>query len=446
MDSLGHSTTRRERKREKRSLWRRRCWVNLQCLAALAAVGLGLLGTVAAVTERVQSGEWRLGWIQSAGRPAAWNAGQWLTGGGVRLGGGPKAPEKWLQEIDAGKSSDAAVSRREWLKIRPATRLQVDLPSRTLRWWRDGMLVKEYPVAVGSPVTPTPLGRYVIGQKERDPWWYPPPRLRQRGAAVTPSGPANPLGYRWMGFGNAYGIHGTNAPWYIGAAVSNGCIRMNEADVEELFEEVEVNTPLDITYEPVRVEVGRSGEVSAAVYPDLYGYLGMEGLRQELRRRLAEQKLAGLMPEALERRLVREQNGQPVIFARVVALKINGTEAERWSVVSGDEPLMPLWGIASALQISRIEWDGQKKEARCDGRSVPGVLLGEVVYLRPAAVQALFGGFWRWRPQERLLELAVPAFSRRYQPGEDIPALSASELPFPPGNPDERAASARLRR
>jgi lipoprotein-anchoring transpeptidase ErfK/SrfK len=54
-------------------------------------------------------------------------------------------------------------------------------------------------------------------------------------------GPANPLGARALYLGSTlYRIHGTNAPWTIGQAVSSGCIRMRNEDVIELYERVPV--------------------------------------------------------------------------------------------------------------------------------------------------------------------------------------------------------------
>ena len=61
--------------------------------------------------------------------------------------------------------------------------------------------------------------------------------------ASMEGGPANPLGARAMYLGSTlYRIHGTNAPWSIGSAVSSGCIRMRNEDVVDLYERVSVGT------------------------------------------------------------------------------------------------------------------------------------------------------------------------------------------------------------
>jgi lipoprotein-anchoring transpeptidase ErfK/SrfK len=78
--------------------------------------------------------------------------------------------------------------------------------------------VRTHPVAVGKPSTSTPPGDWRVITKVVNPDW-------------------NVLGTRWMGLsipnGN-YGIHGTNNPASIGHAVSNGCIRLHNHNVEEL--------------------------------------------------------------------------------------------------------------------------------------------------------------------------------------------------------------------
>src|SRR6478609_4199794 len=64
----------------------------------------------------------------------------------------------------------------------------------------------------------------------------------------------NPLGKRWLGinangtYGDTYGIHGNNNENSIGKYVSQGCVRMHNADVEKLYDKVQVGTPVAITY------------------------------------------------------------------------------------------------------------------------------------------------------------------------------------------------------
>ena len=112
-----------------------------------------------------------------------------------------------------------------------ATKLVINIPSYTLSVLAGDNVVKTYPVAVGKPSAPTPVGKFRIISKVVNPTWYPPD-----GSKPVPPGADNPLGRRWLGFlPNGYGIHGNNNASSIGKAVSLGCVRMHNADVEELF-------------------------------------------------------------------------------------------------------------------------------------------------------------------------------------------------------------------
>ncbi len=104
-----------------------------------------------------------------------------------------------------------------------------------------------FPVAVGLPQYPTPLGRFSIVSKQRNPWWYPPDSGWAAGASPIPPGPLNPLGTRWMGLSaRGVGIHGTPNAASIGYSASHGCIRMRIPDAEWLFEHVRVGTTVFI--------------------------------------------------------------------------------------------------------------------------------------------------------------------------------------------------------
>ena len=112
----------------------------------------------------------------------------------------------------------------------------------------DGMkLRRNFGVATGESRYPTPLGRFEIIVKWRNPWWYPPASDWAKDAEPIPPGPGNPLGTRWMGISSpAVGIHGTPDAASIGYSVSHGCIRMRIPEVEWLFNQVDVGTPVYI--------------------------------------------------------------------------------------------------------------------------------------------------------------------------------------------------------
>jgi len=116
--------------------------------------------------------------------------------------------------------------------------------------FRGTHLVRTFPVATGQAIYPTPLGKFQIVVKEKNPWWYPPTQdAWARGLKPVPPGPGNPLGTRWMGLSApGVGIHGTDEPWSIGHSESHGCIRMQVPDAEWLYNQVRVGTPVFIVY------------------------------------------------------------------------------------------------------------------------------------------------------------------------------------------------------
>ena len=105
----------------------------------------------------------------------------------------------------------------------------VSIPDRKLALVEDGRTLKVYAVAVGAPESPSPEGEFKVITRIENPTYYKP------GTVIEP-GKDNPLGTRWIGINRkGYGIHGTNVPASIGQAASHGCIRMTQADLEELF-------------------------------------------------------------------------------------------------------------------------------------------------------------------------------------------------------------------
>jgi lipoprotein-anchoring transpeptidase ErfK/SrfK len=122
----------------------------------------------------------------------------------------------------------------------------VDLSERRLYLHEGVEVVDKYGVAIGTARHPTPRGSWEIVQKRYMPTWRNP---GSAWAADMPDyigpGPSNPLGTRALNL-NASGIriHGTTANSSIGRAASHGCMRMHRWDVEELYEKVEVGTPV----------------------------------------------------------------------------------------------------------------------------------------------------------------------------------------------------------
>lgn len=124
----------------------------------------------------------------------------------------------------------------------------VDISERRLFLYDKGALVKEYGVAVGTPSHPTPRGNFVITMKRYMPTWSNPGSDWAVGMPKTiPPGPSNPLGTRALNL-DAPGIriHGTSNNGSIGTAASHGCMRMHRWDIEDLYERVDVGTPVFI--------------------------------------------------------------------------------------------------------------------------------------------------------------------------------------------------------
>lgn len=102
--------------------------------------------------------------------------------------------------------------------------------------------IRIYPSSVGKVGEETPLGEFTLGICEQNPVYY----------GVTPpvpyGNPDNPLGDRWMGFNEktSYGIHGTNSETTIGTRETEGCVRMHNQDVRELFDLVPTGTRVKI--------------------------------------------------------------------------------------------------------------------------------------------------------------------------------------------------------
>ncbi len=126
--------------------------------------------------------------------------------------------------------------------------LTLDRGSYTLRLWKDLKLAKTYTVAVGQEGLETPEGLYHIQEKEENPTWHVPESdwAGSLAGQDIPPGPSNPIKARWMGIFEGAGIHGTEETYSLGSAASHGCVRMAIPDVEELYDEVEVGTPIYI--------------------------------------------------------------------------------------------------------------------------------------------------------------------------------------------------------
>jgi lipoprotein-anchoring transpeptidase ErfK/SrfK len=120
------------------------------------------------------------------------------------------------------------------------TRIVVEIGRRRLTLFEHGRLKLRAVVAVGSPATPTPTGSYYVNQR------------------LVPDDTSGPFGPGAVGIsafsnvltgwtqGGPVAIHGTDEPWSIGQAVSNGCIRLPNATLRRVFALAVAGTPVVI--------------------------------------------------------------------------------------------------------------------------------------------------------------------------------------------------------
>ena len=126
------------------------------------------------------------------------------------------------------------------------TSIQISLKNRYLTLLDGGKVIGKYPIAIGAPESPTPAGSYAITKMD------PAPTYHKKGKVIAP-GPKNPVGVRYMAYvqigTGEYAIHGTAWPSWVKlrSAVSLGCIRMLNNDVIQVFNRVNVGTPVVVT-------------------------------------------------------------------------------------------------------------------------------------------------------------------------------------------------------
>lgn len=109
----------------------------------------------------------------------------------------------------------------------------------------DGAYLMSFPVGHGAHGR-TPVAEFVVDLRQEQPNWYP------ANQPMVPYGdPGNPLGERWIGFGETnglkgFGIHGTNQPETIGSEASEGCVRLRNEDVIRLYPFISVGCKVSV--------------------------------------------------------------------------------------------------------------------------------------------------------------------------------------------------------
>jgi len=116
----------------------------------------------------------------------------------------------------------------------------VDKSQNILILKSDEEIIKTYIVSTGKNNC-TPVGTFKITSKLPNPTWF------KAGAVVPAGSPENILGTRWLGFDlPSYGIHGTTDPQSLGRQVTQGCVRMNNLEVEQLYTIIPLGTEVTI--------------------------------------------------------------------------------------------------------------------------------------------------------------------------------------------------------
>ncbi len=179
-----------------------------------------------------------------------------------------------------GAGTEVRLPLEHLLPNAPHSGIVVNLPDGRLYYFRTDAqgrpVVETHPISVGKMNWKTPLGLTTIVRKEKNPTWYPPESVRythlhEDGEVLPgaiPPGPDNPLGAYAMRLGvpgGAYLIHGTNKPVGVGMQVTHGCIRLYPEDIEFMFNEVPVGTPVRIVNERIK-----TGWADGALYLEVH--------------------------------------------------------------------------------------------------------------------------------------------------------------------------------
>jgi lipoprotein-anchoring transpeptidase ErfK/SrfK len=144
----------------------------------------------------------------------------------------------------------AKLNRTDARRIKPGQKLKVikgpfsavvDLSDFELTIHAHGYFVKRYQVGIGRDNS-SPYGNFKVQDKLTDPTYYGPTKI------IEHDDPENPLGEYWISIGDSFGIHGTIDPNSIGKAESEGCIRLRNEDIAEVYDFLSIGS--DVTIRP----------------------------------------------------------------------------------------------------------------------------------------------------------------------------------------------------
>jgi len=166
--------------------------------------------------------------------PAASAQDTWLWGGGSTVASSGRETVRFSPQFKAGEIIVSFSDRKAYFITKPGEALSypIAIPREQDRW----------------------SGATTVSNKRENPSWTPTPSMIAENPRLprwVPGGhPMNPLGVRALYLGSStYRIHGTDAPWTIGSAVSKGCIRMYNKDVLDLYPRVKVGAKVTVTWQ-----------------------------------------------------------------------------------------------------------------------------------------------------------------------------------------------------
>lgn len=181
------------------------------------------------------------------------------------------------------------------------------------------LVVSTYPVGVGTDERPTPTGQMRVARKATRPTWHVPASIaadhRKKGdilPAEVPPGPQNPLGDYALYLNKAgYLIHGTNKPASIGLQATNGCMRLYPENIETLFRETPVNTPVAIVNQPYLIGQ-RNGVLYLEAHTPFENWDAHEMEKLHVRLKSIEKKAAATLDWKKVQKIQAEARGIPV--------------------------------------------------------------------------------------------------------------------------------------
>ena len=178
--------------------------------------------------------------------------------------------------------------------------IEVDKKRLSLIDRENDKILNTYTIASGKASSPTPLGSFLVVEKAQ---W------------------GEGFGSRWLGLSipwGIYGIHGTNQPGSIGRNVSAGCIRMRNADVEDLYDKVSYNTQVVI----MNGEYGPFGQGFRTLKPGDRGADVLEVQKRLYREGYYKASLDGIYGEGMKKALVEFLKSKNIPLTDKISEKI----------------------------------------------------------------------------------------------------------------------------